>query len=62
MVAPNLARRSTFVGLFMITLATAIALGAGISMSFWSGFTCYAGAFLALLWITPRRGPAEVAK
>ncbi|MDQ3213734.1 MAG: hypothetical protein M3Q85_13725, partial [Acidobacteriota bacterium] len=36
-------------------LAVVIALGAGISASFWAGAACYAGALAALVWT--RRGP-----
>ena len=31
-------------------LAFAIALGAGISKSFWTGFSCYVIAFIAYVW------------
>jgi hypothetical protein len=37
----------------------AIAMGAGISASFWTGFACYAAAFAALLWEGRRLTPPE---
>jgi hypothetical protein len=37
-------------------LAVAIALGLGISASFWTGFSCYVAAFLAFIWACQRKG------
>ena len=36
-------------------VAVVIALNSGISASFWTGFACYAAAFVAFVWISRRR-------
>jgi hypothetical protein len=37
-------------------LAVAIALGFGISASFWTGVSCYIVAFVAFLWASGQEG------
>jgi hypothetical protein len=43
-------------------LAVVVAINAGISASFWFGFTCYAVAFVAFLWASRREGVAVAGR